>query len=83
MLLNLGLDALVGAIPLAGDLFDFAFKAHARNHNLLSNWLAQPHETRRSSVALLVAILVALVVFMVGAIWIAIASIRWLIHALA
>jgi hypothetical protein len=35
MLINLGLDATIGAIPLAGDLFDFAFKAHTRNLELL------------------------------------------------
>jgi hypothetical protein len=35
MLLNLGVDALVGAIPLAGDLFDFVFKANEKNVKLL------------------------------------------------
>lgn len=32
---NLVVDAAVGAVPLAGDLFDFAFKAHRRNAALL------------------------------------------------
>jgi hypothetical protein len=35
MLLNLGIDAAVGAIPLAGDVFDFAFRANRRNVDLL------------------------------------------------
>ena len=35
MLVNLALDALVGAIPVAGDLFDFAWKANRRNAALL------------------------------------------------
>jgi Domain of unknown function (DUF4112) len=35
MLLNLALDALFGAIPVAGDLFDFAWKANRRNVVLL------------------------------------------------
>lgn len=35
MLINLSVDALVGVIPLAGDLFDFAFKANKRNLRLL------------------------------------------------
>ena len=35
MLVNLTLDAWVGAIPLFGDLFDFAFKANHRNLELL------------------------------------------------
>jgi hypothetical protein len=35
MLLNLGIDTAVGAIPLAGDIFDFAFRANLRNVELL------------------------------------------------
>ncbi len=35
MMVNLGIDALIGAIPLVGDLFDFGFKANARNLTLL------------------------------------------------
>ncbi len=35
MLLNLGIDAAVGSIPLAGDIFDFAFKANRKNVDLL------------------------------------------------
>ena len=77
MLLNLGIDALVGAIPLAGDLFDFAFKAHARNYTLLSSWLAAPHETRRSSNAFLAAIILGLLVIMSATISIGVASVRW------
>ena len=35
MLMNLGVDALLGAVPLAGDLFDVAFQANRRNLALL------------------------------------------------
>ena len=35
MLGNVLLDALVGAVPLLGDLFDFAWKANERNYALL------------------------------------------------
>ena len=35
MLLNLGIDAGVGSIPLVGDLFDFAFQANRKNVELL------------------------------------------------
>lgn len=36
MLLNLSLDALLGAVPLLGDLFDLGFRAHERNARLLA-----------------------------------------------
>ena len=35
MVLNVVLEALVGAVPLLGDLFDATFKANARNVDLL------------------------------------------------
>ena len=35
MLRNLGVDLLVGSIPVIGDLFDFVFKAHRLNADLL------------------------------------------------
>ena len=35
MLLNLAADAAGGAIPIVGDVWDFFFKAHARNLSLL------------------------------------------------
>ena len=82
MLLNLGLDAIAGAVPLAGDLFDFAFKAHVRNHALLASWLEKPHQTRRSSSALLVGAVLGLLVMVAGSVWVAVASIRWLIQGL-
>ena len=35
MAANIGVDTLVGSIPLVGDIFDFAFKANAKNLRLL------------------------------------------------
>ena len=35
MLANVGIEALGGAVPLVGDLFDMAFKANLRNLDLL------------------------------------------------
>jgi hypothetical protein len=37
MLMNLAGDALLGFIPLVGDVFDFGFKANQRNLDLLEN----------------------------------------------
>jgi hypothetical protein len=35
MLINVAIDALVGAVPIAGDLFDFAWKSNDKNLALL------------------------------------------------
>jgi hypothetical protein len=39
---NLLLDTAVGAVPVAGDLFDVYFKAHTRNLKLLQKALGEP-----------------------------------------
>lgn len=46
MLVNIGIEALAGAVPFAGDLFDIAFKANRRNYYLLRRHL---WDTRRQS----------------------------------
>jgi uncharacterized protein DUF4112 len=35
MLGNVGVDFLIGSVPVVGDLFDFAWKANRRNARLL------------------------------------------------
>jgi hypothetical protein len=39
---NLALDAAVGSVPLADDLFDVYFRAHRRNLKLLQKELGEP-----------------------------------------
>ena len=44
MLLNILIDALLGSVPLVGDLFDVAFKANNRNVRILEKHLGRPPE---------------------------------------
>ncbi len=39
MLWNLLVDTVLGAIPLVGDIFDFAFRANLKNAQLLQKYL--------------------------------------------
>lgn len=66
MLLNVGVEAVAGAVPVLGDLFDAAFKANARNVALLRREMDLPGSTRRSSKAVVGAVIVALVVILGG-----------------
>jgi hypothetical protein len=59
MALNLGIETLVGTVPLAGDLFDIAFRADLRNVSLLDRWMAAPRTTRRRSALLFVTIVLS------------------------
>ena len=44
---NIAFDAAVGAVPVAGDLFDFAFRSNSRNLKLVRRHLDKHHpETR-------------------------------------
>jgi len=62
MLVNIGIEAVAGAVPFAGDLFDVAFKANRRNFIILRNHLTQPRRQGTKDwfflmVALLLAVL--------------------------
>jgi hypothetical protein len=77
MLLNLAADAAGGAIPIVGDIWDFMFKANARNLDLLRARSAgadavQGHWSDSAMVALaVVAVIVAcaLPVLMAVGLW--------------
>ena len=42
MMVNLGIEVLLGAIPFIGDAFDIAWKANRRNYALMVRHLRQP-----------------------------------------
>jgi Domain of unknown function (DUF4112) len=42
---NVLVETVVGAVPLIGDVFDFAFKANQRNVGLLMNFRRDPQRT--------------------------------------
>jgi hypothetical protein len=42
MALNVAIDALFGAVPIVGDVFDFVFKANRRNLHLIERATRQP-----------------------------------------
>ncbi len=83
MLGNVALDAFAGAVPILGDIFDFAFKAHVRNRVLMEKWLQQPHATAKKSTVILIVVPLVLIAILVGAIWLAVACIYWLITSIA
>lgn len=84
MLANVLVDALVGAVPIAGDLFDFAFKPHLRNLALLERWQKDPRRTRRNSLLMLVLVpasmLAILVVTVASALYAFTALLSWLLR---
>lgn len=83
MAFNVLIEALVGLIPIVGDLFDFAWKANNRNVRLLQRYSLDPRRMtskNRVFVIILCAVLIALIV---GILWLGIAIIAWLVQALS
>lgn len=64
MAINILIDAVIGAIPFLGDIFDFFWKANLKNLALMENYELAPRETVRRST-------VSTVVFFVGVVVIA------------
>jgi len=66
MAANIVLDTAVGSVPVAGDVFDAAWKSNTRNLDLLERHAIAPSKARRSD-RLFVVGLIAVVVVLVGA----------------
>ena len=43
MAANVGVDTLLGAVPLVGDVFDFVFRSNSRNLRILKRHLDKHH----------------------------------------
>lgn len=74
---NVLVDALVGSVPVLGDMFDFGFKANQRNLALLEGHLADPARRRVVDRRLVIAVAVVAVLVPVGLA----ALVGWLVFA--
>ncbi|MDE3105209.1 MAG: DUF4112 domain-containing protein [Acidobacteriota bacterium] len=60
MVLNVGIETVVGAVPVVGDLFDIAWRANRRNYALLVGAVEAPEKHRRQSWWILLGLLAVL-----------------------
>lgn len=68
MTVNILIDALLGSIPLIGDLFDIAFKANMRNMRLMQEHY-QEGRHRGSAWKIIIPVLVILFLIIIAIIW--------------
>jgi hypothetical protein len=66
MAANVALDAMLGAVPIVGDLFDAAWKANLRNLALLERHIAEPAQAKRADRWFVLGVSAALIVLCVG-----------------
>lgn len=68
MILNIVVDAALGAIPIIGDLFDFVHKANVKNMKLMQQYYKHGRY-RGSAWRVLVPVLIILAVILAGIVW--------------
>lgn len=78
MAFNVAIDAIIGAIPLLGDFFDFAWKANLRNVRLLQAYLERPRKTAAVSRAFVWGLSILVVAFVLGVVVLMGLAVRWL-----
>jgi len=80
MLLNLAADAAGGAVPIVGDLWDFFFRAHARNLDLLRSRAHEREVRGHWSDTLVVG---GAFVLLLAALALPVLGVVWLVRALS
>ncbi len=68
MTLNILIDAIIGVVPIIGDIFDIAFKANIRNMKLMREHYKEGRH-KGSAWKVIIPILIVLFILIAGLIW--------------
>ncbi|HYR33299.1 MAG TPA: DUF4112 domain-containing protein [Burkholderiales bacterium] len=79
MAFNVAIEGVIGIVPIAGDVFDAAWKANQKNVRLLNAWAERPHQTRRASGLFLAVLTVALIGFFAACGYLTYLLFRWML----
>ncbi|MCC5616341.1 DUF4112 domain-containing protein [Nostoc sp. CHAB 5836] len=82
MVLNVIIDGLVGAIPVLGDFFDFAWRANTNNIKLLEEYLKFPSQQKSADRWFIFAVLAGLLLISIVLVALPVILIRILWNAL-
>jgi hypothetical protein len=77
MVVNVLIEAVVGAVPIFGDLFDAAWKANQRNVGLVRQYESVPRRTRQQSWLVVGLWVVAAISVVVVVAAVVLAVLRW------
>jgi len=80
---NIVLDALLGAVPLVGDAFDFVWKANLRNVALIERHVAVSGEARKADRLFVVLLSGSLFLFWGALMVVGVLLTAWLLRAIA
>lgn len=79
MTLNILIDALVGSIPIFGDIFDVAYKANQRNMKLMREHYIEGRH-RGGAWKLILPVMLILLVFVAALAWLSYKLFAWLFN---
>ena len=80
MVVNIGIEVLLGTIPLLGDAFDIAWKANRRNYALIVRHLNQSRRQTWRDWVFLILIGLALAAIFLAPIFLILWFLEWLSH---
>ena len=83
MVYNIVLESVVGAVPIVGDWFDFAWKANVKNIELLESHLDVAQESQKASRWFIFLLVVGLFMLCIGLVSLSVLLIRLLLNAIA
>jgi Domain of unknown function (DUF4112) len=83
MVFNIAVDALVGAVPILGDLFDMTWKANTKNVNLLESHLQEPIKSRSADRRFLWLLFGGLLIALIALSAFAMVVLVWVVKALS
>jgi hypothetical protein len=78
MILNIGVETLLGSVQLVGNIFDVGFRANLRNAALLDLHLAEPEAVKRTSRLAVAAAIGGVILLAAGGVAIAMVVLRGL-----
>ena len=78
MTTNIVIDALVGAIPILGDIFDVAFKANERNLKLMREHYNEGKH-KGSAGKIIIPLIIVLGIVMALIVWLSYKLISWIV----
>lgn len=80
MLVNVGLEVAIGAVPFFGDIFIVAWKANRRNYRLLTRHLHQPHHHTWKDWAFLSGLIAAVLIVLAAPLVVLLLLLAWFAH---
>ncbi|MEO9128341.1 MAG: DUF4112 domain-containing protein [Microcoleus sp.] len=82
MAANIVFDTVIGTVPVAGDLFDVAWKANIKNMKLLDAHVGSPEPGKKADWLFVAALLLGLMLIFAGVIFLTVMFFGWVFRAL-